>query len=188
MTIVLHIAASGTNNASAIQQWCRRGNSVMSAHTSTLERPIVVTLELRGMEAIREGYPPLRYPPTTIPELVSFRHSGKIKPRICFFRSLPLVVIPVTIYRSAQGPRSESAPTSALRVILAWLRLASRVSRVSECQKALLRALFGALRARCLKSLEKHSLGHLPAWALWHSCGWRPGTQSCDTDIGIRIP
>ena len=42
MTIVLQVAASGTINASTMVQ----GDSVMSAHTSTLDRPILVTLEL----------------------------------------------------------------------------------------------------------------------------------------------
>ena len=38
-------------------------------------------------------------------------------------------------------------------------------------------ALFGALRGKCPKALEKHSVGHFPAWAPEHSCKRRPGSQ-----------
>ena len=39
------------------------------------------------------------------------------------------------------------------------------------------KALFGALRGRCPKSLKKHSVGHFPARAPEHSCKRQPGSQ-----------
>ena len=40
---------------------------------------------------------------------------------------------------------------------------------------------FGALGARCPKTLKKHSGGHFPARAPEHSCKWRLGLQRCTT-------
>ena len=44
-----------------------------------------------------------------------------------------------------------------------------------ETPKSTQKALFGALRGRCPKSLKKHSVGHFQARG--HSCKWRQGSQ-----------
>ena len=61
MTIVLQIAVLGTSNASAMVQ---EGDSVnaVEAHTSTLERPMVETLEL-SYPAVVESHRPARSEP-----------------------------------------------------------------------------------------------------------------------------
>ena len=55
------------------------------------------------------------------------------------------------------------------------------------------KALFGALQARCRKSLKKHSVGHFKAQAPGHSCESRPGSQekrqdSADLGVAGGVP
>ena len=72
-------------------------------------------------------------------------------------RSLAYLAVPAAIYRSAQGPRPESAPRSALWAILGTcLGVPQRV--LSECFLAL-------FRPKRQKTLKKHSLGHSEAGA-----------------------
>ena len=66
-----------------------------------------------------------------------------------------------------------SDPKSVFRVLLGTLG----AKNAKEHSKA----LFGALRGKCPKSLEKHSVGHFQARAPEHSCKWRPGSQSKPT-------
>ena len=90
----------------------------------------------------------------------------------------PMLAIPAAIYRSALGP-------GAFRVLLGTcLGVPQRV--LFECFLALLglknakkhsKSSLGALRGKCPKALEKHSVGHFPARAPQHSCKWRPGSQ-----------
>ena len=63
--------------------------------------------------------------------------------------------IPAAVYRSAQGPRLESAPRSAV-----WLGVPQRV--LFEC---------------FLSLFEPHKRQKVPARAPGHSCKWRPGSQ-----------
>ena len=85
-----------------------------------------------------------------------------------------------------RGPGPESAPGVLFECFLGtWLRVPQRV--LFECFLALFfapktpkstrKALFGALGARCPKTLKKHSGGHFRARAPEHSCKWRLGFQ-----------
>ena len=118
----------------------------------------------------------------------SFQHFSIIqnKPFVFLLGKLTKrVAIPVANHRSAQGPGPESAPRTAFWVIFrTWLGVPQRV--LFECFLALLgqkdaestqKTLFGALRARCRKSLKKRSMGHFQTRAPGHSCEWRPGSQ-----------
>ena len=108
-------------------------------------------------------------------------HRSTTLPLTSFF------AIPAAIYRSAQGPGPESAPRSAVWVIGApgsecptkCFLSAFWNSRFlgPKVPKNTRKALFGALRARCPKSLKKHSVGHFQARGPGHSCKWRLGSQ-----------
>ena len=100
-------------------------------------------------------------------------------------RQIPILAIPAAIYRSAQGPGPESAPPGVLfecfwapgsecpqECFLSafWRSLAPKTPKSTQ------KGLFGALGARCPKTLKKHSGGHFPARAPEHSCKWRMGS------------
>ena len=93
-------------------------------------------------------------------------------------------VIPAAIYRSAQGPRPESAPRSACRVILGTC-----LGVAQGCFSSVFLAFFSPERRKSQKTLEKHSLGHSEAGAQNHSKStpwstFRPGPLSSPVNGG----
>ena len=84
------------------------------------------------------------------------------------FRRIPFPKISSKIYRSAQGPRPESAPRSALSAF-------EHLSR--SAPNSAFGVLFGVFEPQeCLKALKKHSLGHSEAGAQKHSKSTAWGT------------
>ena len=90
-------------------------------------------------------------------------------------QSHPMAVIPAAIYRSASGAwAGKCSPECFLSAFGHLARVPQRV--LFEClwcfwapkvPKSNQKALFGALGARCPKSLKKHSGEHFPARAPW---------------------
>ena len=88
--------------------------------------------------------------------------------------------------------RPTTSPNYVIRLTRGLLRMGSKIS---DCFSHFLSAvwlaffspknakkqpkstLWGALRARCPRTLKKHSVAHFPAWAAGHSCKWRLGSQ-----------
>ena len=79
----------------------------------------------------------------------------------------PIFAIPVAIYRSAFRARAGKCPTDCfLSAPKSFFECFWDSFGAKKTPKSTQKALFGALRARCPKTLKKQSVGHFPAQAL----------------------